>query len=195
MVQASIRDFNQENFLYSSPKPLLPMISFGSWDQTIAQVKYIENQGFNTIECLWRSDNFLETFAKLVDFFPHMRFGVGSLCNKQQMLDAYQAGASFLILPGLTSQLLQTGLDLPVPVLPGAATLSEILLALEWDYSLIKIFPAEALGGIDYIRQMAAPLSQTGVQFCPTGGIGPKNLQPYLDANFVAMIGGSWLSQ
>jgi 2-dehydro-3-deoxyphosphogluconate aldolase/(4S)-4-hydroxy-2-oxoglutarate aldolase len=103
---------------------------------------------------------------------------------------ARTAGARFLVSPGTTAELAAAFLSAAVPVVPGCATVSEAMMLAQRGFRVLKFFPAEAGGGVDWLKSVAAPLPQ--VKFCPTGGIGPDNAGRYLALPNVVAVGGSW---
>ena len=100
-------------------------------------------------------------------------------------------GAAFAVSPGATPALLEAAADSPVPLLPGAATASEVMALLERGYSYMKLFPAEAAGGVPLLSSLASPLP--AAKFCPTGGIDVEKAKRYLALPNVVCVGGSWL--
>jgi 2-dehydro-3-deoxyphosphogluconate aldolase/(4S)-4-hydroxy-2-oxoglutarate aldolase len=104
---------------------------------------------------------------------------------------AEEAGAVFAISPGLTPALLTAAKTGNIALIPGVATLSELMLGMEYGLDCFKFFPAEAAGGIPMLKAIAGPVPN--VTFCPTGGISPDNYNAYLKLANVACVGGSWL--
>ena len=104
---------------------------------------------------------------------------------------AIQAGAQFGVSPGLTPLLAQAVSHETLPFLPGVATASEVMQALDWGFDTFKLFPAAAIGGIPLLKSWAGPLAQA--RFCPTGGIDANNAASYLALDNVLAVGGSWL--
>lgn len=118
--------------------------------------------------------------------------GAGTLLSPQDVKNAKAAGAQFGVSPGITDSLLKAAQDYDLPLLPGAATASEVMYLLEQGYDTLKLFPAEAVGGINLLKSLGAPLPQA--KFCPTGGI-HLNLAPqYLALANVLCVGGSWIA-
>jgi 2-dehydro-3-deoxyphosphogluconate aldolase/(4S)-4-hydroxy-2-oxoglutarate aldolase len=118
--------------------------------------------------------------------------GAGTLLSPQDVKNAKAAGAQFGVSPGITDNLLKAAQDYDLALLPGAATASEVMYLLEQGYDTLKLFPAEAVGGINLLKSLGAPLPQT--KFCPTGGIN-LNLAPhYLALSNVLCVGGSWVA-
>jgi 2-dehydro-3-deoxyphosphogluconate aldolase/(4S)-4-hydroxy-2-oxoglutarate aldolase len=105
---------------------------------------------------------------------------------------AAAAGAKFAVSPGATPALLEAADSSSLPWLPGAVTASEAMALAERGYALQKFFPAQAAGGVEYLRSLAGPLPQ--IHFCPTGGITVQNAPDYLRLPNVVCVGGSWLT-
>ncbi len=117
--------------------------------------------------------------------------GAGTVVRPEQVDAATRAGAQFVVSPGLSARVVERCRDLGVSIVPGVATASEVMAALALDLSLLKLFPAEACGGIALVRALGGPFP--GVRFIPTGGIDAANAGDYLRLASVAAIGGSWM--
>jgi 2-dehydro-3-deoxyphosphogluconate aldolase/(4S)-4-hydroxy-2-oxoglutarate aldolase len=122
---------------------------------------------------------------------PEMLVGAGTVVTTEQAQQAVDAGARFIVSPGFDSRVVEWCLGHAVPVMPGVATPTEILMALESGLNVLKLFPAQALGGIEMLEALAAAF--VGVQFVPTGGITAANAAAYLKLPMVFALGGSWL--
>jgi 2-dehydro-3-deoxyphosphogluconate aldolase/(4S)-4-hydroxy-2-oxoglutarate aldolase len=120
-----------------------------------------------------------------------MVVGAGTVLTSQQVDQAVEAGASYVVSPGLSRAVVERCQDHGVLALPGAVTATEIQAALELGLTTVKFFPAGTSGGAPAIAALAAPFG--GVSFVPTGGIGPRNLHDYLAIPAVAAVGGSWM--
>ena len=118
--------------------------------------------------------------------------GAGTFLTPDDVKRARDAGASFAVSPGATERLVRACEDAGLPLLPGASTASEVMQAMEWGYSMLKCFPAEAVGGAKLLKSLAGPLPQ--VSFCPTGGVTLANAQDYLSLSNVVCVGGSWIA-
>jgi 2-dehydro-3-deoxyphosphogluconate aldolase/(4S)-4-hydroxy-2-oxoglutarate aldolase len=118
--------------------------------------------------------------------------GAGTLLSPQDVKMAKAAGAQFGVSPGITDSLLKAAQDYDLALLPGAATASEVMYLLEQGYNTLKLFPAEAVGGINLLKSLGAPLPQA--KFCPTGGINLSLAPHYLALSNVLCVGGSWVA-
>ena len=118
--------------------------------------------------------------------------GAGTVLDPKQFAEAAAAGSKFIVSPGVTASLIAAQGDSEVPLLPGAITPGEIMMALEAGISFQKFFPAEQAGGTVFLRSLASPLA--AVRFCPTGGISALNAPEYLAVPNVVCVGGSWVA-
>jgi len=117
--------------------------------------------------------------------------GAGTVLDASQAEHAARAGARFIVSPGFDEEVVRRCQEMSVPVLPGAATATEIQRARRAGLRVVKFFPAETLGGVGALDALSAPFPD--MRFVPTGGIGPANLQPYLARSVVLAVGGSWM--
>ncbi len=122
---------------------------------------------------------------------PDMLVGAGTVIDPVQVDAAVDAGARFIVSPGLLPNVVLRARERGVPVVPGAVTPSEIMLALSFGLKTLKFFPAASFGGPEAIKALGAPFGQ--VRFVPTGGISPSNFGDYLALGNVAAVGGSWM--
>lgn len=118
--------------------------------------------------------------------------GAGTLLTPADVKAAKAAGAKFGVSPGATDRLIAACEDEGLPLLPGAATATEVMVLLEKGYTVQKFFPAENVGGASALKSLGAPIPQ--VRFCPTGGISIKNVHDYLSLRNILCVGGSWVA-
>jgi len=122
---------------------------------------------------------------------PDLLVGAGTVIRADQVDRAVLAGARFIVSPGLSASVVQRARDYDVPVFPGVATPTDVMTALDLGLSLLKLFPAETLGGPAAVRALSAPFP--GVRFVPTGGITAQSMGAYLALPSVVAVGGSWM--
>ncbi len=122
---------------------------------------------------------------------PDLLVGAGTVVSREQVDQAVEAGAKFVVSPGFSPTVVRHCQDLGIPVLPGVATATEIMAALDAGVQVVKFFPAQSLGGVPMLRALAAPFGT--VRFVPTGGITAALLPEYLAQPSVAAVGGSWM--
>ena len=123
---------------------------------------------------------------------PEVSIGAGTVRSVTDLERAAAAGAAFAVTPGSTAGLLEAGREASIPLLPGVATASELLLAASYGYRCFKFFPAATSGGPDAIRALSAPFPEA--RFCPTGGITLESAPAYLKVAAVICVGASWLA-
>jgi 2-dehydro-3-deoxyphosphogluconate aldolase / (4S)-4-hydroxy-2-oxoglutarate aldolase len=122
---------------------------------------------------------------------PRLVAGAGTVLTVAQVDTAIDAGATYIVTPGYSHEVVVACQDRRIPVIPGVATPTEIQMALADGITLVKFFPAEAVGGIRALSAIAGPFPM--LRFIPTGGISPDNLDSYLALPSVAAVGGSWM--
>lgn len=148
--------------------------------------------GLRALEVTLRTPAALDAIRAMTDAAPDAVVGVGTLRSPADVRAAVAAGARFGVSPGLSPSVMDAAADAGLPMLPGVATPSEAMQAAERGLDILKFFPAEANGGVPVLKAWASPLS--GLDFCPTGGIGPGNAADYLSLPNVLCVGGSWVA-
>ena len=123
---------------------------------------------------------------------PGGRVGAGTLMTPADVKAAKAAGATFGVAPGATTRILDACAEYDLPLLPGAATATEIMVLLEKGYTIQKFFPAEQSGGAAFLKSIGSPSPQ--VNFCPTGGVNLKNARDYLSLTNMLCVGSSWVA-
>jgi 2-dehydro-3-deoxyphosphogluconate aldolase/(4S)-4-hydroxy-2-oxoglutarate aldolase len=144
------------------------------------------------IEVALRTSVAAAAIAAISRELPHVVVGAGTLLRAADVGLAVHAGARFLVSPGMTPELAGSALATELPYLPGVATPSEVMAARALGICVMKFFPAEALGGVAFLRALAPVFP--GVAFCPTGGIDEGNAGEYLSLPNVPVVGGSWMA-
>ncbi len=147
--------------------------------------------GLPCVEITFRTAAASKAIEIITKNLPDLLVGAGTVLTTAQVHAARDAGAAFIVAPGLNRKVVEYCLTKNIPVLPGIATPSELEGALELGLEVVKFFPAEASGGIDYLKAMSAPYRS--VKFVPTGGIQQSNLLSYLKFPKTLAIGGSWM--
>lgn len=148
--------------------------------------------GVTTVEITLRTPAALEGVRRIAAEVPEVLVGVGTVTRPGDAEAAAAAGAAFLVTPGTSPSVLDAAEGTGLPLLPGAATVSEVLALLERGHTTLKLFPAEAAGGRPWLASVASVLPD--VVFCPTGGITAATAPGYLALVNVACVGGSWLT-
>ena len=134
--------------------------------------------GVTVLEVTLRTPQALDAIAAIHREVPEVLLGAGTLIHTEQFLEARDAGAQFAVSPGCTPRLAAAAEDAGLPYLPGVMTPSEVLLALEYGYRSLKLFPADGTASVKMLKSLKGPF--TGIRFCPTGGVNLDNLLNFL---------------
>jgi 2-dehydro-3-deoxyphosphogluconate aldolase/(4S)-4-hydroxy-2-oxoglutarate aldolase len=172
--------------------PVIPVVTIDDPRTAVPVARALADGGVGIIELTLRTDNALTSLKLIADEVPDILVGAGTVLTPAQADAAVAAGAQFLVSPGVTPSLLEHMLTLRVPILPGVATVGEVMQVLESGLTAMKFFPAGPAGGPEYLAAIGAPITQ--VQFCPTGGVSPSTAAAYLALPNVSCVGGSWLT-
>lgn len=171
--------------------PVVPVLVIDDLASAADLARALVAGGLPALEVTLRTPQALEAIRAMAAV-PGGVVGAGTLLTPEDVRAARAAGARFGVSPGATDRLLAACEAEGLPLLPGAATATEVMALLEKGYSVQKFFPAEASGGAPALKAIGAPIPQ--VRFCPTGGIGPANARDYLALANVMCVGGSWVA-
>jgi 2-dehydro-3-deoxyphosphogluconate aldolase / (4S)-4-hydroxy-2-oxoglutarate aldolase len=172
--------------------PVMPVMVIQNLDDAVPLARALVAGGIKVLEITLRTPIALEAIRLISQQVSDAIVGAGTIANPAQLQAAEEAGAMFAISPGITPSLLNAANKGNIALIPGIATLSELMLGMEYGLDHFKFFPAEAAGGIPMLKAIAGPFPQA--TFCPTGGISPGNYNEYLQLPNVACVGGSWLA-
>lgn len=170
--------------------PVVPVIALDRVQDAVPLAQALVSAGVKVLEVTLRTPCALEAIRLIKQSVPDAIVGAGTVTTAQQYTQAVEAGAQFVISPGLTKSLVQKSTEYSVPFIPGIATPSELMMAAEFNLSVLKFFPAEINGGIAALKAFAGPFAQ--VKFCPTGGVNAQNYRDYLALPNVLCVGGTW---
>ena len=173
-------------------QPVVPVLIVEDAKSAVPLARALVAGGLKAIEITLRTTGALDAVRAVAEEVEGAEVGAGTILNVAQWEAAVQAGSKFIVSPGTTQELLDVARDSDVPLLPGAATASEVMALREEGYKVLKFFPAEQAGGAAYLKALSSPLS--GTLFCPTGGISLKNAHDYLSLPNVICVGGSWVA-
>ncbi len=170
---------------------IVPVMVIKDVAQAVPLARALVAGGLTMLEITLRTDSALEAMRRIAAEVEGATVGAGTVINTGQLKSARAAGARFIVSPGLSEDIADAARDAGLPLLAGVATPSDIMRGLGRGLSVFKFFPAESLGGVPYLKALGGPFPQ--VQFCPTGGVTPKNLPDYLALPNVICAGGSWM--
>ena len=170
---------------------IIPVVVLDDAKDAAPLAKVLCENGLPCAEVTFRTAAAEEAIKIMSREFPDMLVGAGTVLTTEQADKAINAGAKFIVAPGLNPKIVQHCLDQSVPVTPGTQTPSEMEKALELGLKVVKFFPAEPAGGLNMIKAVAA--AYVDLKFMPTGGINAKNVRDYLAYNKIIACGGSWM--
>ncbi|WP_019221839.1 bifunctional 4-hydroxy-2-oxoglutarate aldolase/2-dehydro-3-deoxy-phosphogluconate aldolase [Bartonella senegalensis] len=171
---------------------IIPVLHIDTLQNAVPLARALVKGGLRTIEVTLRTANALDAIKAIIQEVPESIVGAGTILGTLHYEQAEHAGAKFIVSPGFSNRLIDCAKNSEIPLLPSAVTPSELMKALDKGYSYLKFFPAQAAGGIPFVKALAAPFSE--IRFCPTGGITQKNAAQWLELSNVFCIGGSWIA-
>ncbi|GAB4269865.1 MAG: bifunctional 4-hydroxy-2-oxoglutarate aldolase/2-dehydro-3-deoxy-phosphogluconate aldolase [Methylomicrobium sp.] len=172
--------------------PVMPVMVIKNLEDAVPLAEALIKGGIKVLEITLRTPVALDAIKAISERVEGAIVGVGTVTTPEQLQAAEDAGAVFAISPGLTPKLLDAAMQSGIALIPGVATISELMLGMEYGLDHFKFFPAAAAGGVNLLKGIAGPIPSA--TFCPTGGISPDNYNDYLKLPNVACVGGSWLA-
>lgn len=172
--------------------PLVPVITINHPDEALPLCEALVEGGIRVLEITLRTEHGIKAIEQVRKALPDAWVGAGTVTSIAQYRQVEAAGAQFVITPGVTEAILEFGVTSEVPLLPGIATISELMMGYSLGYREFKFFPAEVAGGIPALKAFSGPFPD--VTFCPTGGIRRNTAKDYLALGNVAAVGGTWLT-
>jgi 2-dehydro-3-deoxyphosphogluconate aldolase / (4S)-4-hydroxy-2-oxoglutarate aldolase len=172
--------------------PVVPVLTIERTADAVPLARALVKGGLPVLEITLRTQAALAALTAIAAEVPDAVVGAGTVLQPRQLDDVTRAGARFVVSPGCTPTLVTAARAAGLPFLPGIQTVSEAMVLAEQGFGLMKFFPADAAGGLAWLKAVAAPLA--GLHFCPTGGIGADSAQTYLSLANVACVGGSWVA-
>ena len=170
---------------------VIPVMKIDRLDDAIPLAKALVDGGMDVLEITLRTEVAIDAIRSIKNAIPDAIVGSGTVINKETYQASKDLAVDFMVSPGMTNTLLNQAVDDGINILPGAATPSEAMTLLEAGFTCQKFFPAEAAGGCQMLKSIAAPLPQ--ITFCPTGGVSMSNVTDYLALPNVVCVGGSWM--
>lgn len=170
---------------------IVPVIKLDDAKDAAPLAKALCDGGLPCAEVTFRTAAAEESIREMRKMFPDMLIGAGTVLTTEQVDLAINAGATFIVSPGLNPKVVRYCNERSIPITPGCSTPSDIEVAMELGLEVVKFFPAEAAGGLAMIKAMAGPY--VNMKFMPTGGVNAANLTSYLDFPKVIACGGSWM--
>ena len=171
---------------------IIPVVKIEKVEDAVPLAKALCEGGLPCAEVTFRTTAAKESIKQMVQAYPNMLVGAGTVLNTKQVDEAVEAGAKFIVSPGLNPKVVQYCNEKGVLIVPGCSNPSDVEEAIQLGLDVVKFFPAEAAGGLKMIKAMAAPYGN--IKFMPTGGININNLESYLSFNKIIACGGTWMA-
>ena len=171
--------------------PVIPVIVLNDVNDAVPMAQALVAGGIRMLEVTLSTPAALACIEAIARHVPDAVVGAGTIRTAADAKAAAAAGARFAVSPGFTNTMAQACADVNLPLLPGVATSSEVMMAREAGFQYMKFFPAVQAGGIPMLKAWQGPFFD--VKFCPTGGVSPSNAAEFLALSNVVCVGGSWL--
>jgi len=175
----------------TSASKVIPVVVIDDLAKTHSMMQALMDGGIPSAEITLRTSCALDAIRYASKSFPDMFIGAGTVINAEQAKAAIDAGACFIVSPGLSEDVARVCAQAQVPYIPGCVTPTEIMRALDLGITTVKFFPANVYGGLSATKALAAPFTQ--VRFMPTGGVSYDNINEFLAFDKIAAVGGSFM--
>jgi 2-dehydro-3-deoxyphosphogluconate aldolase / (4S)-4-hydroxy-2-oxoglutarate aldolase len=172
---------------------IIPVLEIDSVEGAAPLAEALLAGGLPVAEVTLRTESALESIRTIAHHVPEVLVGAGTVITREQAQAARDAGAQFLVSPGMVEQVVIWAQEHQLPIVPGAATPTEMIRGINLGLDLLKFFPAETMGGLNAVKAMSDPFPQ--LRFIPTGGIRLENTAPYLEHPKIHAVGGSWMAK
>ena len=174
-----------------SMSPVMPVLTINKVENIDYLFEALIKGNLKTVEITLRTDCALQVIEVASKKFSSLQVGAGTVLNESDLQSVKDAGASFAVSPGTTNELAKKAIEMDYPFLPGVSNSSDIMKLLDLGYKSFKFFPAQAAGGINYLKSLSGPFPD--ILFCPTGGINEENASQWISQKNVICVGGSWI--
>ena len=168
---------------------VVPVVVLEKAEDAVPTARAMAAGGVDTMEITFRTACAPEAIKAVAENCPEVLVGAGTVLNLEQAKLAVEMGAKFIVSPGFSEEVVAWCVENGIPVTPGCVTPTEIMAALKHGLKVIKFFPANVYGGLNAMKNLAAPF--VGIKFLPTGGVNASNIKEYIDAPFIHAGGGS----
>ena len=172
---------------------IVPAVKIKDAEKAVPVAKAIARGGVSIIEITFRSDAAAEAISRISKECPDMLVGAGTILTREQVDAAIAAGAKFIVAPGFNPDTVKYCVEKNIPIIPGCSSCGEMEQAISLGIGTVKFFPAEAMGGVAYLKSVSGPYRN--LKFMPTGGIDAKNINNYLALPCVSACGGSFMAK
>lgn len=173
---------------------LIAVLVIDDLEDAVPVAEALLRGGVTAMELTLRTPAAFDAAAAVRAACPEMRLGIGTILSPDQIVPALTAGAEFGVSPGVNPEVIRKAADAGLPFGPGVMTPTDIDVSVREGCRLLKFFPAGTAGGLDHLKNIAAPFAHFGLRFIPLGGINAGNLREWLASDLIAAVGGSWLA-
>lgn len=170
---------------------VLPVVTASDVDSTVALSRALLAGGMRAIEITLRTPAAMEAIVAVKEALPEMLVAAGTVTNIRELEQVVAADVSLALSPGATDELLAAAEGAPLQFIPGVASASDVMRAMDYGVKVCKLFPATVLGGQSMLKALSGPFPD--MRFCPTGGLSPDNFREFLALPNVVCCGGSWM--
>ena len=177
---------------YARRAAVIPVVTIEDARHGIPLARTLVEAGLPVVEVTLRTSAALDAIAAIAKAVPDAIVGAGTVLAASQIAEVVEAGAKFMVSPGTPLRLAEALAEAAIPVLPGCATVSEVMTLADLGFEILKFFPAVPSGGTAWLKSVAGPLPQ--IRFCPTGGLDQGNAEEFLALPNVICVGGAWMA-
>lgn len=170
---------------------IIPVIKLDDAMDAVPLCDALLNAGIDVAEITFRTDAAAESIRQVAEKVPGIFVGAGTVTSVELVKKAVEAGARFIVSPGFNHKVVSYCVERDIPIFPGISCPSDIESGLSYGLEVLKFFPAEAAGGLNMLKAMAAPYGS--IKFMPTGGIDASNVSSYFEFDRIIACGGSWM--
>ena len=174
---------------------IVPVLVLNDVDSGLKMCEVLAECGLPAAEITFRTTAAEAVIKAASERFPELYLGAGPVLNSRDLHRAFDAGAKFAVAPGFNPTIVKEAVANGFAFAPGVCTPSEVEQAMEYGCRFLKFFPAEASGGINFLKSLIAPYKHLGVRFMPTGGVTTANVADYLAVKEIVAVGGTWLGK
>ena len=174
---------------------IVPVLVLNDVDSGLKMCEVLAECGLPAAELTFRTTAAEAVIKAASTRFPELYLGAGTVLNSRDLHRAFDAGAKFAVAPGFNPTIVKEAVANSFAFAPGVCTPSEVEQAMEFGCRFLKFFPAEASGGINFLKSLIAPYKHLGVRFMPTGGVTTANVAEYLAVKEIVAVGGTWLGK
>ena len=174
---------------------ILPVLVIHDQKKAIDLAKCLYDSGIRNIEIALRTDSAKKSVDYIVNSQIPMNVGIGTILTVDDLIFAKQVGANFGLSPSADAPIIKKSIELDFSFIPGISTPTDISLAIKYGINKLKFFPAENLGGMDYLNTINSPFKHLNLKYVALGGINQTNFTKYIKSDNIIGVGGSWIAE